>query len=154
LSNRKRVLFLCAENSCRSQIAEGFLRSVAPDKFDVFSAGSKATILNVNAVTVMAEIGIDISYHRSESVDEYKDQSFDCVITVCGGEEDGSCPVFLGRAEKRLHWPFDDPAKASGSEAEVLDVFRRIRDQIGEKVKSFVTGEASAISYEDDKEPS
>ncbi len=134
-------------------MAEGFLRSVASDKFDVFSAGSQATDLNVNAVRVMTEIGIDISHHKSESVDEYMDRFFDYVITVCGSEEDGSCPVFPGLADNRLHWPFDDPARASGSEAKVLDVFRRIRDQIGEKVRSSVTGEASARSDKDDKEP-
>jgi arsenate reductase len=133
-------------------MAEGFLRSVAPDKFGVFSAGSKATDLNANAVKVMAEIGIDISHHKSESVGEYRDQSFDYVITVCGSEEDDTCPVFTGQANKRLHWPFDDPAKASGARAKVLGVFRRVRDQIGEKVRSFATGEASARSDVDDKE--
>jgi arsenate reductase len=136
---------------CRELLS--FLRSAAPDKFDVFSAGDKATGLNVNAVEVMAEIGIDISLHRSESVYEYRDRSFNYVITVCGSEKDGSCPVFPGRADKRLHWPFDDPARAGGSEAEVLDVFRRIRDQIGDKVKSFATGDASARSDAYDKEP-
>jgi arsenate reductase len=144
MSNKRRVLFLCAENSCRSQMAEGFLRSIAPDKFDVFSAGSKATYLNANAVSVMAEIGIDISHHRSESVDEYIDRSFDYAITVCGSEEDDSCPIFPGRADKRLHWPFDDPAKASGARENILGVFRKVRDQIGEMVKSFVIEEASA----------
>lgn len=124
-------------------MAEGFLRSIASDKFDVYSAGSKATDLNTNAVRVMTEIGIDISHHESESVDEYEDQCFDYVITVCGSKEDDSCPVFHGRADKRLHWPFDDPAKASGAGKKVLGVFRRVRDQIGEMVKSFAIEEAS-----------
>ena len=134
-------------------MAEGFLRSVAPDKFDAFSAGSEATALNAIAVRVMAEIGIDISHHKSESIDEYRDRSFDYVITVCGSEEDSSCPVFPGQADNRLHRPFDDPAKVGGGEEKVLDVFREVRDQIGEMVKRFVIEEVSAKYDKNDDSP-
>jgi len=139
---RKRVLFLCTENSCRSQMAEGLLRSKAADRFDVSSAGGVATGLNANAVSVMAEIGIDISDQRSKSVDEYEGQAFDYVITVCGSSEDGSCPIFRGNACKQLHWPFADPADAVGDENEVLKVFRHVRDQIRKKVDTFVKEES------------
>jgi len=138
MSDKKRVLFLCVGNSCRSQMAEGLLRDMAPDKFDAHSAGAVASGLNPTAVEVMAELGIDISHQRSKPVDEYAGQTFDCVITVCSSSENNPCPVFLGEAGKQIHCAFDDPAYATGTEEEVLDFFRRVRDEIKAKLPSLV----------------
>ncbi|MCK5124660.1 MAG: arsenate reductase ArsC [candidate division Zixibacteria bacterium] len=132
-----RVLFLCSENSCRSQMAEGFLRAVAGDRFEVASAGTIGTKVNPRAVTVMAESGIDISGHRSKPVDEFTGQIFDFVVTVCGTTGDKSCPVFGGQANSKLHWPFEDPAHATGNETEILETFRRVRDQVEAEIKRF-----------------
>ena len=118
-------------------MAEGLLRDMGPDKFDVFSAGSETHGLNPRGVQVMAEIGIDISGHQSELVEQYQGQTFDYVITVCEEAGNSRCPVFLGEAGKRLHWPFDDPAGAVGEEDEVRDVFRRVRDQIRSRLASY-----------------
>jgi len=138
MTRKKRVLFLCVGNSCRSQMAEGLLRHMAPEKFDVHSAGSMASGLSSTAVRVMAELGIDISGHRSKRVDEFSDQTFDYVVTVCDETEDKPCPVFLGQAGKQFHWPFDDPACATGNDQQILAVFRRIRDQIRDRLERFV----------------
>jgi arsenate reductase len=143
MPDRKRVLFLCTENSCRSQMAEGFLRSAAPDKYDAASAGSVSTSVNPNAVKVMSEAGVDISHHKSKSVDQFADQFFDYVITVCGSAKDGSCPTFHGRAGERLHWPCEDPAKASGDEEKKLEIFRKVRDNIRDRVECFLRREAA-----------
>jgi len=117
---KKRVLVLCTGNSARSQMAEGLLRHDAGDKFDVESAGTKPSVVNPKAIAVMAELGIDISGHRSKSVVEFDGQHFDTVITVCDSARE-SCPVFFGAAE-RLHHSFEDPTD--------LEVFRRVRDEI------------------------
>ena len=138
------MLFLCAGNSCRSQMAEGLLRHMAPQVFDVHSAGVETHGLNPNAVDVMAEIGIDISHHRSKCTEEYARQTFDCVVTVCDDSENNPCPVFLGQAGKRLHVPVTDPAAATGSEEEILGVFRQVRDQIKAELESFAS-EASEV---------
>ena len=119
MADKKRVLFLCVGNSCRSQMAEGWLRQMASDRFDVFSAGSVAAGLNPRAVKVMAEVGIDISRQRSKRVERFADRRFDYVVTVCD-ESHRECPVFVGQVGKRLHWPFDDPAEATGRHEEVL----------------------------------
>ena len=125
----KRVLFLCAHNSARSQIAEGFLRSFAGDRFEVQSAGTKATRVHPLAVSVMRELGVDISQQESKSVDEVG-EGWDVVVTVC----DSSCPV-PPRSGLKLRWKLPDPSAARGTEAERLVVFRGIRDSIRSRVR-------------------
>ncbi len=120
------VLFLCVANSSRSQMAEGFARAMAPRSVEVFSAGSAPTTVNPNAVAVMAEVGVDISKHRSKAIDDVPKTRIGTVVTLCAEEV---CPVFAGDVQ-RLHWPLDDPAAASGSEENVLAEFRRVRDAI------------------------
>lgn len=117
-------------------MAEGLLRHIAGDKFAVESAGTIASFVRPQAIAVMAEVGIDISGHRSKCLDEFLGESVEYVITVCDNAAE-NCPVFPGKA-KRIHWSFDDPAEASGSDAEQLEVFRRVRDEIEEKLKGFV----------------
>lgn len=125
----KRILILCTGNSCRSQMAEGFLKSF-DGNLEVFSAGTKpAEKINPFAVKAMQEIGIDISYGIAENVDKYLNESFDYVITVCDNAKE-TCPVFIGNVQHRLHIGFDDPADAVGSEEEVMLVYRRVRDEI------------------------
>lgn len=143
MADKKRVLFLCVGNSCRSQMAEGWLRHMAPERFDVYSAGSSAAGLNPNAVKVMAEAGVDISHQRSKRVDSLAQRRFDYVVTVCD-DAHRECPVFLGHAVKRLHWPLEDPAEATGTHDEVLRVFRHVRDQVKARVERFVEEEAAA----------
>ena len=125
----KRVLFLCAHNSARSQMAEGFLRSFAGDRFEVQSAGTKSTSVQPLAVSVMRELGVDISKQTSKSVDEVG-EGWDVVVTVC----DSSCPV-PPRSGLKLRWKLPDPSAASGTEAERLEVFRGIRDSIRSRVR-------------------
>lgn len=129
---KKRVLILCTGNSARSQMAEGILRSIAGDRFDVESAGTMPSTVRPEAIEVMREAGIDISGHRSKSVDEFAGDTFDYVITVCDNARE-SCPVFSGTTE-RIHWSFDDPAANTGSAAERLAEFRRVRDEIAVKL--------------------
>ena len=133
---KKRVLVLCTGNSCRSQMAEGFLRHLGGDRFEVFSAGIKPTEVNPLAIKVMAEVGIDISSHRSKSAMEFIKQQFDYVITVCDNAKQ-TCPVFPGKY-KKIHWDLEDPAEASGSEEDRLVVFRKIRDQIQHSISEFL----------------
>ncbi|MGE3466259.1 MAG: arsenate reductase ArsC [Pyrinomonadaceae bacterium] len=140
---KKRVLILCTGNSARSQMAEGLLRHIAGDKFEVESAGTMASFVRPHAIAAMAELGIDISSHRSKCLDEFLDRSFDYVITVCDNAAE-NCPVFPGRAE-RIHWPFDDPADAMGSEEDQLSEFRRIRDEIGDKLRGFANQNSQTI---------
>jgi arsenate reductase len=123
-------------------MAEGLLRHQAPDRFDVFSAGTKPSHLRPEAIAVMQEIGIDISRHHSKSVDDFLGQKFDYVVTVCDNAN-ATCPVFPGPA-RRLHWPFEDPASVQGSEEERKAAFRKIRDQIGERIAEFT---ASSGTY-------
>ena len=130
----QRVLILCTGNSARSQMAEGLLREIAGDRFEVFSAGTRPAGLNPNAVTAMAEIGIDISRHRSKSVDEFDNQQFDQVITVCDSAKE-SCPIFLG-ASNRIHHSFEDPAAAPAHQQ--LPLFRKVRDEISSWLQDFV----------------
>ena len=139
---RKRILVLCTGNSARSQMGEGLFRAEGGDGFEVFSAGTKPGSVRPEAIAVMKQIGIDISGHRSKSVDEFSGQSFDYVVTVCDNARD-SCPVFPA-ATKRIHWSVEDPAAVEGSEAERLSAFRRIRDQINERVKAFLRELAAA----------
>lgn len=125
---KERVLILCTANSARSQMAEGLLRALAPHRFDVYSAGAKPASVNLLAIQVMTERGIDIRSHRSKHLNEFCDQSFDYVITVCDHAAE-SCPIFPGPAQ-RIHWSFPDPAAVEGSADERLDAFRTVRDAI------------------------
>lgn len=125
----KKILILCTGNSCRSQMAEGFLKSF-DENLEVYSAGTKpAERVNPFAVKAMKEIGIDISNGIAEDVEIYLSQSFDYVITVCDNAKE-TCPVFMGDVKHRLHIGFDDPADAVGTEEEVMPVYRRVRDEI------------------------
>lgn len=137
MADKKRVLILCTGNSARSQMAEGLLRQIAGDRFEVESAGVNPSRVRPEAIEVMREIGVDISAHRSKSVDEFREEEFDYVITVCDNARE-QCPVFPGRTE-RIHWSFDDPAKAEGDEAARLAVFRRVRDEIEKRLREFVS---------------
>jgi arsenate reductase len=126
---KKRILILCTGNSCRSQMAEGILKSFDPS-LEVYSAGTKpAEKVHPKAVQVMNEIGIDISSHKPKMVDQYLAESFDYVITVCDNAKE-TCPFFTGKVAHRLHIGFDDPSNATGSEDEILAVFRKVRDEI------------------------
>ena len=137
---KKRVLYLCTGNSARSQMAEGHLRHLAGDRFEVFSAGTHPVGLNPKAVAAMKEIGIEIFSHRSKSVDELAGQEFDYVITVCDSARE-SCPIFPGGAN-RLHYSFQDPAAARGTADEQMQVFRRVRDAIGTTLREFLRNES------------
>jgi len=130
---KQRVLFLCTHNSARSQMAEGLLRHFAGDRFEVFSAGTEATRVRPLAIQVMAELGIDISGQHSKTLDRYVNEPFDEVITVCDTAAE-VCPVFPAAAHRR-HWSFVDPSKATGSEAEQLAVYRRVRDEIRSRIE-------------------
>lgn len=124
-----KILIICTGNTCRSQMAEGFLKSF-DDKMDVYSAGTNPEDkVNPFAIKAMEELGIDISKQQPESVSQYKNQAFDFVITVCDGAQE-ACPVFTGDVKKRLHIGFDDPAEARGTEEDVMPVYRKVRDQI------------------------
>jgi arsenate reductase len=137
MNGRKRVLILCTGNSARSQMAEGLLRDLAGDRFEVASAGVSPTEVRPEAISAMNEIGIDISRHRSKSVDEFTGHEFDYVITVCDNANQ-QCPVFPGKTE-RIHWSFEDPAVAQGDEQSRLAVFRRVRDEILHRLRLFVS---------------
>ena len=131
---KKRVLILCTANSARSQMAEGLLRAYHGDKYEVQSAGTRATQVRPEAIAVMKEIGSDISGQRSKVVDEFADQSFDYVLTVCDNANE-SCPIYPGHAN-RIHHSFEDPAAVQGSDEERLAAFRGVRDQIHEYLRS------------------
>lgn len=131
-----KVLILCTGNSCRSQMAHGFLQSFDSD-INVFSAGTKPVErVNPSAVKVMQEEGIDISWHTPHNVEEYLNESWDYVITVCGGANE-SCPAFVGKVGHRIHIGFDDPSEAVGSEEYVMSEFRRVRDEIKSRFGQF-----------------
>ena len=138
MTPRQRILFLCTGNSCRSQMAEGVLRAFCDDRIEALSAGAKPSgYVHPLAITVMAEIGIDISGQSSKSIHEFlppKGTPPDVVIGVCS-DADENCPVFPAAVE-RWHWPFDDPFHASGSEAAQMAEFRRVRDEIRTKIES------------------
>lgn len=126
---KKKILILCTGNSCRSQMAEGFLKSFDKN-LEVYSAGTKpADKVNPKAVQVMNEVGIDISKNHPKDVEQFINESFDYVITVCDNAKE-TCPVFVGKVGKQLHIGFEDPAEATGTEEETLAVFRKIRDEI------------------------
>jgi arsenate reductase (thioredoxin) len=138
------ILVLCTGNSCRSHLAEGVLRAAAGDLFEVASAGSKpAGHVHPLAIAVMKEIGLDISGHHSKHMDEFLDKDIETVITVCGNA-DQACPMFPGQVN-RHHWPFDDPARATGTEDEKLAVFRRVRDEIKKVFEAYADGRRDAL---------
>lgn len=129
-----KILVLCTGNSCRSQMAYGFLQSFDP-RIDVSSAGTKPAVkVNPKAVDAMREIGIDISNHTPESVEKYLGEHWDYVITVCGGANE-SCPAFIGKVDHRLHIGFEDPSEATGTSEFINSEFRRIRDEIGKRFR-------------------
>lgn len=132
----KRILVLCTGNSCRSQMAEGYLREFAGDKAEVYSAGIETHGVNPRAIQIMKEDGIDISHHTSNNINEYKDIDFDFVITVCDHAKE-QCSFFPSNA-KKFHHNFPDPAKATGTEEEVMTRFREVRDMIKDYSKQFV----------------
>jgi arsenate reductase (thioredoxin) len=144
MKSKPAVLILCTGNSCRSHLAEGLLRTTAGDLFEVHSAGSKpAGYVHPLAIRAMQEIGIDISGHRSKSMNEFLTTPVETVITVCG-KADQACPIFPGQVN-RHHWPFDDPAHATGTEEEQLAVFRRVRNEIRLKLNAYVAGRRDAL---------
>lgn len=134
---KKRVLFLCTHNSARSQMAEGLLRKMAGDRFEVFSAGTEQTLVRPLAIEAMREIGIDISGNTSKTLEAFAGQTFDYVITVCDRANE-SCPIFSGETQ-RIHWSFDDPTAASGTDDERLRAFRTVRDAIQQRLRMFET---------------
>lgn len=133
---KKKILVLCTGNSCRSQMAEGYLRYFAKEKAEVYSAGVETHGVNPDAIAIMQEDGIDISNHTSNNVNEYSDIDFDFVITVCDNAKE-RCPYFPTRA-KKFHYNFPDPAKATGTKEEITEVFRKVRDMIKAYCKQFV----------------
>ena len=137
---KQRVLFICTHNSARSQMAEGLLRHLGKDQFEVFSAGTEATFVRPIAIKAMAELGIDISHQQSKTLDRYLREPFEDVITVCDTAAE-ACPVFPGAARRR-HWSFEDPSKATGSESEQLKVYRQVRDQIRARIENELLSEA------------
>ena len=144
LSAKPTVLILCTGNSCRSHLAEGLLRSVAGDLFDVQSAGSKpAGFVHPLAIRAMTESGIDISAHRSKHMNDFLGQTVETVITVCGNA-DQACPIYPGQVN-RHHWPFDDPAHAAGTDEEKMAVFRRVREEIRAVFSAYADGRRDAL---------
>lgn len=135
---KPNVLFLCTGNSCRSQMAEGFLRHYGGEHFDAFSAGTQPSTVNPLAIAAMREKGIDISGNRSKNAAEYLGRHFRYIVTVCDHAKE-HCPIFPGPSV-RLHWSFPDPAGATGTEEERMLVFRSVRDEIESKIREFVTG--------------
>jgi arsenate reductase len=135
MSGKRRILVLCTGNSARSQMGEGLFRHEGGGDWEVFSAGTKPGAVRPEAIAVMKEIGIDISGHRSKSVDKFAGQNFDYVVTVCDNARD-TCPVFPAHAA-RIHWSLEDPAAFQGTDEARLAFFRKIRDQLHERVKTF-----------------
>ena len=134
---KPKILFLCTGNSCRSQMAEGFARHYGGDRFEVYSAGISPAGVNPKAVAVMKEVGIDISAQTSKAIDKNLMDQANFIITLCGDARE-SCPVVPGKVQKR-HWALEDPARAEGTEDEIMDNFRAVRDQISKFVQELVT---------------
>ena len=142
--SKASVLILCTGNSCRSHLAEGILRAYAGDLFEVHSAGSKpAGYVHPQAIEVMQEIGIDLSGHTSKNMTEFLEKKVDIVITVCG-QADQACPMFPGQLS-RHHYGFDDPAHATGTDEEILAVFRRVRDEIRRIFEAYADGRRDTL---------
>jgi len=139
MGNRTKVIFICTGNSCRSQMAEGLLRYMAGDHFEVFSAGSHPSHLHPASIIVMAELGIDISNHSADSIDEYLDKDIDIVISVCDNARQ-VCPVFPGDVQQ-IHWSIDDPFHGWGAEPSDLIPYREIREILKDHLESFINQE-------------
>ena len=137
MERKKRVLFLCTHNSARSQMAEGLLRKIGKDHFEVFSAGTEKTRVHPLAIRAMNDVGVDISGQRSKTLQEFAGQHFDYVITVCDRANE-SCPVFPNDTE-RIHWSFEDPTAVEGTEDQRLRAFRTVRDAIQSRLRIFET---------------
>ncbi len=135
--NKPKILVICTGNSARSQMAEGLFRHHLGDRYEIYSAGTKPTRVRPEAIAAMREIGLDISSQRSKSVDEFLGQEFRYIITVCDSAKE-TCPVFSGKAT-RLHWSFEDPAAAAGSDDERQAAFRKVRDQIAARIREEFT---------------
>ena len=135
--DKKKVIFICTGNACRSQMAEGLLRQMAGDKFEVYSAGSHPSRLHPASVAVMAEWNIDITHHTSEPINDYLETGIDIVITVCDNAQQ-ICPTFPGNV-KRIHWGLDDPYHGWGAKPEDLLPYREIRDELKDRIKVFLT---------------
>jgi len=138
VSSKKRILFVCTANSCRSQIAEGIANHLYSDTIEARSGGSRPSSVHPLAIQVMAEIGVDISHQRNKSVAEFVDERFDYVISLCGDHSQGTCPVFAGETHTSLNWSLPDPAEANGTHEERLRVFREVRDHIRTRIEAFV----------------
>ena len=141
---KQRVLILCTGNSARPQIAEGLLRTLSGERFEIFSAGIKPSSINPLAIAAMNERGIDIRSQRSKHLNEYLDQPFDYVITVCDNAAE-TCPIFPGAA-RRIHWSFPDPAAVQGSESERLAAFRHLRDALEAQLRSWLATDVAEVS--------
>jgi len=143
-TEKPTILVLCTGNSCRSHLAEGLLRAAAGDLFTIASAGSKpAGYVHPMAITAMKEIGIDISAHTSKHMNEFLNQKVETVITVCGNA-DQACPIFPGQVN-RHHWPFEDPAHATGTDEEKMAMFRRVRNEIRRTFTAYADGRRDQI---------
>ena len=139
---KARVLFLCTHNSARSQMAEGFLRAMAGDRFEIASAGTEATRVHPLAIGAMEEVGISLTGHTSKTLDRFLGQPWDYVITVCDSANE-RCPAFPARTT-RIHWSFDDPSRATGTEEERLATFRRVRDEILARLRGWLADPKSS----------
>ena len=136
VDKKRKIIFICTGNACRSQIAEGLLRNLASDKFSVFSAGSHPNQVHPMSVAVMEEVGIDISHHTSDPISDYVDHGIDTVITVCDNAKQ-ACPVFPGNVE-HIHWSIEDPFKGWDFNPLDLDNFRKVREDIYSRIKDFL----------------
>ena len=136
MSKKKNIIFICTGNACRSQIAHGLLQNLAKDRFNVFSAGSHPSRVHLMSIKVMEEIGIDISHHKSDHIDEYLDKGIDIVITVCDNANK-LCPVFPGNV-KRLHWSIKDPFKGWDYNENQMESFRVTREEIKARILNFL----------------
>jgi len=136
MTKKKKVLFICTGNACRSQIAHGLLRDMAGNRFEVFSAGSHPSRVHPMSIVVMEEVGVDISHHTSDYVDDYLDEGIDIAITVCDNANQ-ACPMFPGEVE-RIHWSIDDPFKGWNFDTSQMDSFRETRREIKERLETFL----------------
>jgi len=136
MKKKKKILFICTGNACRSQIAEGLLRNLAPDHYEVFSAGSCPSKVHPISIVVMEEIGIDISNHTSDPISNYLNKKIDTVITVCDNAKQ-ACPIFPGKVEK-IHWSIEDPFKGWSFDSKDLDNFRKVREELRERINDFL----------------
>jgi len=131
---QKGILFLCTGNSCRSQMAEGFAKKMLPKNMEIFSAGMEPKSVHLMAVKVMQEIGVDISHQKSKNISEIPLDKINIVITLCGDSAE-RCPIFPGKV-KKIHWELEDPAKAQGSQEEIIKIFQKVRDKIRSHIEN------------------